>query len=309
MHRTVIAALGLGLAAVAIVATAATASAPAASERQAAPGSLGVQVRFDLSSSEVACPAGLPQSATECRARTGNGFVRGLGSVSATYTLPLEVGPPNCPAAADPPYNLASFAKPLATTGRLSVAGEEEITFSLAEGARCVPVFGGHDYDPPEQEFTITGGTGPFAEASGKGMVERSVYGGVETEVWTGTLEVPGFEFDFTPPSLAFTSASATKLRHPGGSYVIQAALSLRDDVEGTPVAYRLRVKESPEHPRDRRLPELASQEGRNASGSVSTSLRVHPSSKRVRSVQLLLSGSDPFGNVVLLARSLKLPR
>jgi hypothetical protein len=104
-------------------------------------------------------------------------------------------------------------------------------------------------------------------------------------------------------------SASATKLRRPAGAYSIRVVLSLRDDVEGNTVAYRLRVKEGPEHARDRQLWWIDTREGSTASGSVSMKLRVFPSSKRVRSVQLQLSGSDPVGNEVSLTRSVKLPR
>jgi hypothetical protein len=57
-------------------------------------------------------------------------------------------------------------------------------------------------------------------------------------------------------------------------------------------VAYMLRVTQTRAH----RLIVLASDEGTTASGSVSTTLRVVPG-KRVRSVQLRLSGSDPSGN------------
>jgi hypothetical protein len=109
---------------------------------------------------------------------------------------------------------------------------------------------------------------------------------------------------DTVAPSLAFTSASVTKLRRPAGAYSIKVALSLRDDVDGNAVAYMLRVTQTRAH----RLIVLASNEGTTASGSLSTTLRVVPG-KRVRSVQLRLSGSDPNGNEQFLVRSLKLPR
>ena len=99
--------------------------------------------------------------------------------------------------------------------------------------------------------------------------------------------------------SLAFTSASATKQRRTPGAYTIRVAFSLRDDIDGNTVSYRLSVKEDPRA--------LAS--GSTASGSASTALRVYPSSKRVRSVVLLLTASDPVGNEVSLVRSVKLPR
>ena len=149
------------------------------------------------------------------------------------YTLPLDVGPPTCPAAADEPYNLARFGKPLATTGRLSVAGKGEVlTFTLAEGARCAPLFVGST-DWPEQEFTITGGTGPFAAASGRGMVERWAGGGYETETWTGTLEVPGLEFDVTAPKL--NGAGSKTVRVPKGAKTARVTFKVTatDDVDG----------------------------------------------------------------------------
>ena len=114
---------------------------------------------------------------------------------------------------------------------------------------------------------------------------------------------------DAVAPRLAFTSASAKKLRRPAGAYSIHVALSLRDDVEANTVAYRLRVKEGPEHPRDRRLWVIDNKDGSTASGSVSMKFRVYPSSKRVRSVELRLTGSDPVGNEVSLTKWVRLPR
>jgi hypothetical protein len=235
MHRTVIAALAL-VAAVATVATTATAAAPAASTQRATVRSLDFQARFDLNWYGVPCPADVPPEATECHARTGDGFVRGLGNVSVTYTWPLEVGPPTCPPAADEPYNLARFAKPLATTGRLSVAGKGEMTFTLAEGARCVPLFV-ESLEWPDQEFTITGGTGPFAAASGRGKVE---YRGRLTDTWTGTLEVPGLELDVTAPKL--NGAGSKTVRAPKGAKTARVTFKVTatDEVDGAvPVSCR----------------------------------------------------------------------
>jgi hypothetical protein len=176
-------------------------------------------------------------------------------------------------------------------------------------------------------EWTIVEGSGRYAGLRGKGTHSVELLDGDPEAFLTipfGATFQGSVDADAVAPSLAFTSASATKLRRPqvarpadsigpvvgaSGAYAIHVALSLRDDVEGNTVAYRLRVTEGPEHPRDRRRIELASKEGRTASGSVSTTLRVFPSSKRVRSVKLRLSGSDPVGNEVSLVRSLKLPR
>jgi hypothetical protein len=162
-------------------------------------------------------------------------------------------------------------------------------------------------------EWTIVEGSGRYAGLRGKGSYTGEVleqdpeHGGTTIEFRTTSQGL--VTADAVAPSLAFTNPSATKLRRPAGAYSIRVSFSLRDDVKGTTVAYRLRVREGPEHPRDRRLLLLAEKSGSTA-GSVSTTFRVFPSSKRVRSVQLLLSGSDPvWGNEVSIARSLTLPR
>jgi hypothetical protein len=207
----------LGLTLVAAV----TAAAPAASEPQLAAGSLDFQASFDLVTDPAPCPAGVSPATTECRARIGSGFVRGLGIVSVSYFWPLGLGPPSCP---------ADFAKLLATSGRLIVQGKGEITFTIAEGARCLwfPAGPGPDHSPifsitgtqprnEPQEFTITGGTGPFAGASGTGKLAQRWFNwarvpDVGGETWTGTLEVPSLTFDVTPPTLSGATAKTFRV-------------------------------------------------------------------------------------------------
>jgi hypothetical protein len=162
-----------------------------------------------------------------------------------------------------------------------------------------------------EGEWTIVEGSGRYAGLRGRGTYREELLDeDPEDLVVPFRTTFHGFvDPDAVAPSLAFTSASVTKLRRSKGWYTIRVSLSVRDDVERNPVAYRLTVREGLEHPRDRVLLDLASQDGTTASGSVSTTLRIHPSSKRVRSVALLLIGSDPNGNEMMIARSLKLPR
>jgi hypothetical protein len=150
-------------------------------------------------------------------------------------------------------------------------------------------------------EWRIEQGSGRYEGLRGKGTSGEE--GPCCNPEDRPTITSKGFAgADDVAPSLAFTSEpSATKLRRPAGAYSIRVAFSLRDDVEGPPVAYKLGVTEG------RRV--LASTTGTTASGSVSTTVRVHPSSKRVRSVDLRLYGSDWIGNEVSIARSLKLPR
>jgi hypothetical protein len=172
-------------------------------------------------SEPATCPPALPQDGKECRARTEQASVPGLGGVTATYVWLFRVGAPTCP---------SNLAKPLATAGRLAVLGKGELQFALADGAACV------DVEPVRnepQQFTVTGGTGIYAGASGSGTVERSVSGGTGTDTWTGTILAPSTEFDLTAPTLS--GATSKIVRAPKGvkrrvTYMVTAS----DGVDGS---------------------------------------------------------------------------
>jgi hypothetical protein len=169
----------------------------------------------------VQCPADAPLDATECRARTGQGLVSGLGSVSETYTWSFRMGPPTCP---------PEVGKPLATTGRLVFRGKGEIHFALADGARCI------DQLPlrnEPQDFTITGGTGTYEGASGSGTVKRSLSAGTGSETWEGTLVVPGVEFDVTPPSLSGARSKTVRAPKDAKRVRVTYNVTASDAVDG----------------------------------------------------------------------------
>jgi HYR domain len=192
--------------ALALVAAAGRATAPdtATASPTFIAGNLSLQGRLRLTSTGVTCPPEAPSGAIECRARTGSGSIPGLGGVSETYLWSYGAGSPPCP---------ATLVKPLATAGRLVVVGKGEFNFAFAQGARCV------DVDPVRNEpqnFTITGGSGSYQGASGSGNVQPAVSGGVGFERWTGTIVVPGLEFDVTPPTLS--GATSKTVRAPRGA-------------------------------------------------------------------------------------------
>jgi HYR domain len=181
---------GVGTVLALALVTAATAVAPAASGPQVADGSLNFRAVLGVVYDAAPCPPSVPKDGTGCSARKGQGAVKGLGHVSDDYLWAIRVGPPTCP---------ANLSKPIAVSTQLVVAGKGEIILALADGANCV------GFDPVRnepQEFTITGGAGAFAGASGTGRVERALAEGVGSETWTGTLAAPGHEFDLTPPKL-----------------------------------------------------------------------------------------------------------
>jgi hypothetical protein len=186
-------------------------------------GSLNLRGSLQLVATGVECPPDVRSDPTECLARTGKGAVSGLGSVSETYIWVLREGPPKCP---------ASLAKPLATTGRLVVAGKGEIRFALTDGAKCLPLGPAQENQP--QDFTVTGGSGIYEGVSGSGTVERA-FGVTVTgiERWTGTLLAPGTEFDVTPPKL--TGATPKTVRAPKGQKRVHVTYTVTaiDAVDG----------------------------------------------------------------------------
>ena len=90
------------------------------------------------------------------------------------------------------------------------------------------------------ETFTVTGGSGKLAGASGAGTVDHFSNGpglpGHDT--WSGTVVVPGFEFDLTPPTI--TRAADIRVRAPRKAQRIRVRyhVSASDDVDGAvPVA------------------------------------------------------------------------
>jgi hypothetical protein len=136
------------------------------------------------------------------------------------------VGPPTCP---------ADSAKPLATIVRFTIVGKGTLTLALAQGARCVPFGDGLAALGSEpQEFTITGGTGQFAAASGRGMREqRFTPNAPATETLTGTLEVPGRAFDVTAPRLHGIGSKNVRAEKRAKSARVTFNVTATDGVDG----------------------------------------------------------------------------
>jgi hypothetical protein len=87
--------------------------------------------------------------------------------VTGTYTFLLDTGPPVC---AD------GFGKARSYPVRFAVASKGEIHFQLVAAVECVDeTMGHHDARAQTQAFTVTGGTGIYAGASGTGTVTRGL--------------------------------------------------------------------------------------------------------------------------------------
>jgi len=129
------------------------------------------------------------------------------------------------------------FGRGLAYPLRLAVAGKGDLEVAVADGECLVPA-----YNSP-QRFTVTGGTGIYAGASGGGTLERQLGEPTSTgrygrETWTGTLVVPGLEFDLTRPTLTGAANKTVKAKKGAKSARVVFRVTAKDDRDGTlPVA------------------------------------------------------------------------
>jgi hypothetical protein len=195
-----------------------------------AAGTLTVTMEVKVTDDFSDCPPGTPAVA-ECFSRKGAVDVRGLGRVEESWNPVVEELPASCG-----PDSLLF----LPSTARFTVAGKGAIDVQV-NGSDCLP------FSPPSpvqgtETFTVTGGSGKFAEASGAGTLDHfsNGPGSPGHDTWSGTLVVPGIEFDLTPPTI--TGAANKLVRAPRNKRRIRVRyhVTARDDVDGAvPVACR----------------------------------------------------------------------
>ena len=187
-------------------------------------GTLTFKAALDVRYPPTDCPAGTAETVA-CFARTGSATIRGLGSVVESYPYLVESAAAGCGA--------DQVRVPPATV-HFRVADKGEIELRLA-GSACLtrippnPVQG-------EEPFTITGGSGEYSGASGAGTIDHESEGPPNwrgTDTWSGTLVVPGLDFDLTRPTIS--GAVNRTVRAPRGTKtaVVRFTVTARDAVDG----------------------------------------------------------------------------
>jgi HYR domain len=173
----------------------------------------------------AACPSGYPSSA-ECHSRTaGPVAVSGLGFVSQSYVAAVDLVPVGCP---------AGTQKILSYPSRLIVKDRGQIFIAVAASSTCADV--GVPLLSVAQSFTITGGTGAFAGASGSGVVSRTHVGccpGFGTDNWNGTITAPGFVVDLRPPTIRGAHNRVVHAAAPAKRIPVKYRVSALDAVDG----------------------------------------------------------------------------
>ena len=205
-----------------------------ASGHGVAVGSLALQSEISTSNPQIQCPAGSPTT-FECFARTGDAIVPGLGAVHEAHNYVKEIAPAGC---VPPPG--ADAVRLIASTAVLTIAGKGSIDLSTS-GTGCLSQMGSL---VATETFTITGGSGAYAGASGSGTVEihSSAATGGGTDIWTGTLIVPGYSFDLTPPTIKGAKNRTARVPRRAKRVRVNYSVTAEDDVDtNIPVTCRPR--------------------------------------------------------------------
>jgi hypothetical protein len=174
--------------------------------------------------------------ANNCDARTDDGLFPGLGSVTASYTFPMDWGQTPCS---------LDFGKALAYPVRLDVAGKGAIDVAVSAATDCVLI---ESVGTQTQAFTVTDGTGIYAGASGGGTFARALGGVAQDgarhgyETWQGTLTVAGLTFDLVAPKIVGATARTIVVPRRAKTVRVRYAVTATDDVDG-PVAVTCRPR------------------------------------------------------------------
>jgi hypothetical protein len=209
-------------------ALAVAAAAPVASSDST--GSLSLNATLAMTSTPGGCPPNAPPGATLCATRTGDGVVPGLGRVTEAYMF--FVDEQSCG---------GSGLRVLESTVRLEVAGKGGLDLALARNSECI-----RSALQLSRPFSIVGGSGAYAGASGSGTVKHDAHytfsGAAGKDIFTGALKVPGLEFDLTPPTLSGTVNKTVRARKGARRARVAYKVSAGDAVDGRlPVSCRPR--------------------------------------------------------------------
>lgn len=176
--------------------------------------------RFD----DASCPAGTPTAVADCVRFVGNGEIPGLGRAATTYTKILPGDDASCVVLN---HNVAV----------IEVAGKG--TISLARPGRlCGPPA---PAVLPPSDFTVTGGSGKYAGASGTLTFDNTAFAldgacqcGTGSDRWRGTLNVPGLEFDTTPPTITGAASKTVRVPRKAKRARVRFAVLAQDLVDGS---------------------------------------------------------------------------
>src|SRR5689334_14324736 len=154
MRRTVVALSAVVAVAAGFASLAGITASPVAGSTVAT-GTLEMNASLHLDVNGLCKPVGI---ATDCHSRDVSGAFRGLGRVTGSYDFEMDLRSGAC---------ASHVGKALSYPIRLEVAGKGAIDVVTTETA-CADLV---SVTTQTQAFTVTGGTGIYAEASGTGTL------------------------------------------------------------------------------------------------------------------------------------------
>lgn len=183
---------------VVVIALMAAASATGAPERALATLQVNGTLITSREFSDAYCPPGTSGRPT-CARYVGTGSILGLGRVTSTYTKVIRPGERDCEVL-------------LLTPVVIDVAGKG--TLELSRHGRTCWRLGSFQTMVGPFDFTVTGGSGTYAGTTGSVTFKTTVFlrdSRSSSDTWTGTLAVPGVDFDLTPPTIVSKAVRAPK--------------------------------------------------------------------------------------------------
>jgi hypothetical protein len=200
--RLVVLALGLVLAV----------ALPVAASGGGSPGTLQVRETFGMAPWQtVNCPAGTEGANPQCYAITGDGVVPGLGQTTESYSYSID----DTKASQTKTRFTATITVP--NQGTISVSGVTPQPICTCGDANMA--------------YTVTGGTGVYAGASGSGTTTFTI---TRDAYWVGVVSVPGYTFDTTPPVFSGAKAKTVKAPKHAKRVVVKYAVTATDAVSGS---------------------------------------------------------------------------
>jgi HYR domain len=190
-----------------------------------ATGTLEMKASLDIASQLSNCK--LVGIATDCASRDVAGSIRGLGRVTGSYDYEMDLGSGACE---------SGLGKALSYPIRLEVAGKGAIDVVTTEAACADSV--SVRTQTQTQAFTVTGGTGIYAGASGSGTLQRSLVAsmgdiGQGIETWKGTLTVPGLKFDVVRPTFVGAKSRTVVAPRHAKRVRVKFVVTATDAVDG----------------------------------------------------------------------------
>lgn len=216
--------LAIGLVALTLAGGAALAAGASGSTERAA-GALQVDAAFRQmwQLDRDYCPPGTPTVAN-CLRSVGGSEVAGLGRATLTYKRILPGDDENC-------------FMVMNNTAIIEVAGKG--TLELFRAGRICALGPPPRVDGPFT-FTVTGGSGTYVRATGSLSNKTTVYAGdgacqcgAAIDTWTGTLTVPGVDFDTTPPTISGAASKTVRVPKAAKRVRVRYTVKAQDAVDG----------------------------------------------------------------------------